>query len=155
MTKFMIIFHAVFSVILLLAFLGNLYYCRKNSSTKKYSDQIFHTNIINTAKENNNFRNVLATAAHSQVVLMSILPGESIGKESHDVDQTLVFTQGSGKAIINDKDYVIASGDLFFVPAGAVHDFINTGKEPMKIFTVYAPSQHKQGLVQKTKPAHD
>ena len=152
MNKKMIVYAAI--VVILLIFFGNAYYCRKSASTKK-PDAIFHANIISAAKENNNFRNVLATASHGQVVLMSILSGETIGKESHDVDQFLMFTQGSGKAIINEKEYAIAAGDLFLVPAGAVHDFINTGKEPLKLFTIYAPSEHEQGLVQKTKPARD
>ncbi|MEX0940864.1 MAG: cupin domain-containing protein [Candidatus Babeliales bacterium] len=114
---------------------------------------IFHKNIMHLTKENDNFRNVLATGIHSQIVLMSLKPGEDIGYEvHHDVDQVLVFTEGNGLARINDKEYNISPGDIFLVPAGTQHNFINTGKQDLKLFTIYAPAEHEQGIIQKLKP---
>lgn len=119
----------------------------------KENNMIFHKNIMHLTKENDNFRNVLATGIHSQIVLMSLKPGEDIGYEvHHDVDQVLVFTEGNGLARINDKEYNISPGDIFLVPAGTQHNFINTGKQDLKLFTIYAPAEHEQGIIQKLKP---
>ena len=105
-----------------------------------------------TALENNNFRKVLFTNKHSQVVLMSILPGEDIGREVHDVvDQVLVFVKGNGRAVVGDETHEISPGDLFAVPAGTEHNFINTSAEAMKLFTVYTPPEHPDGVVHATK----
>lgn len=156
MSKFWIIFHAAFAVVMLAAVIANLYYCRKKSSGKPFINKTFHTNIMNAAKANDNFRHVLSTAAHAQVVLMSLTPGENIGKESHDtLDQIFVFVEGTGKAVVNNIEYALNVGDLLYIPAETIHDIINTGKSPLKLFTIYAPPQHKQGLIQKIKPAND
>ena len=112
---------------------------------------MFHCNIFKEAKSNSYFRKVLATAQFSQVVLMSLLPKEEIGAETHKLDQILVFVHGSGKAVLNGKEYAIAEGDLFLVPAGTAHNFVNTGNDALKLFTVYAPPAHKEGVVRKTK----
>jgi mannose-6-phosphate isomerase-like protein (cupin superfamily) len=112
----------------------------------------FHKNIIELVKENEYFRQVVHTGAHAQVVLMSIAPGEDIGMETHAaVDQTLVFVQGEGKAIIAGEEYPIEAGTLSFVEAGTEHNFINTGSEPLKLYTVYAPANHPSDRVHKTK----
>lgn len=103
------------------------------------------------AKENSYFRQVLATSVHSQVVVMSIPPGGEIGEEVHTVDQTLVFVEGSGQAILNDVVSEVAVNHLVMVPAGTKHNFKNTGAGDWKLFTVYAPPEHRDGTIHKTK----
>ena len=111
-----------------------------------------YTNVRSLALENGNFRSVLFTNDYSQVVLMSILPGEDIGKEVHDgIDQVLVFVQGTGQAIVGGEKQDIGAGDLFTVPSGIEHNFINTGSDVMKLFTVYSPPEHPDGVVHATK----
>lgn len=111
-----------------------------------------YKNVKQLALANNNFRKVLFTNKHSQVVLMSILPGEDIGQEVHEgVDQVLVSAQGTGQAVVGGETHDIGAGDLFAVPAGTEHNFINTGKDIMKLFTVYSPPEHPDGVVHATK----
>jgi mannose-6-phosphate isomerase-like protein (cupin superfamily) len=111
-----------------------------------------YQNIQRSAVENTNFRKVLFTNQHSQVVLMSLPPGEDIGREVHDVvDQVLVFVKGAGRAVVGSETHEIGAGDMFAVPAGTEHDFINTGDEALKLFTVYSPPEHPDGVVQATK----
>lgn len=111
----------------------------------------YNQNIIELAKKNTNFRQEVVTGPHSQIVLMSVPVNEDIGLETHKVDQTLIFVEGTGKAVLNGIESEIKPGHLVFVPAGTQHNFINTGKSPLKLFTVYAPSQHKPGTLEKTK----
>jgi mannose-6-phosphate isomerase-like protein (cupin superfamily) len=101
--------------------------------------------------ENTYFRQVLYTAEHSQIVLMSLLPGEDIGAEVHHVDQFFRFERGEGKAIIDGKEYALKDGTALLVPAGANHNILNTGMTPMKLYTVYAPANHIDGRIHKTK----
>ena len=110
-------------------------------------------NIIQLTKENDNFRKVVETGNHSQVVLMSLLPNEDIGEEVHDEnDQILVFVEGEGKAVIDGEESTIEEGDLFLVKSGAKHNFINTNSSsPLKLYTVYSPAHHPADRVQKTK----
>lgn len=109
-------------------------------------------NIHELALQNSDFRKVLFTNTHSQVVLMSLLPGEDIGKEIHDdVDQVLVFVSGKGEALIDHEISAIGPGDLFDVPAGAEHNFTNTGSEVLKLFTIYSPPEHPAGVAFATK----
>ncbi len=111
-----------------------------------------YENVEMSALENKNFRKVLFTNRYSQVVLMSIPPGEDIGSEVHEtVDQVLVFVKGSGRAVVAGKTHDIRAGDLFAVAAGTEHDFINTGNEALKLFTVYSPPEHPDGVVHATK----
>lgn len=111
-----------------------------------------YNNVQQLALENNNFRKVLFTNEHSQVVLMSVLPGEDIGREVHKtVDQVLVFVKGAGEAVVGQDTHVIGPGDMFVVPAGTEHDFTNTGNEALKLFTVYSPPEHPDGVVHVTK----
>ena len=111
-----------------------------------------YNNVQQLASENNNFRKVLFTNKYSQVVLMSVLPGEDIGQEVHeDVDQVLTFVEGKGKAVIDGETHDIGAGDLFAVPAGTEHNFITTGKAVLKLFTVYSPPEHPDGVVHATK----
>lgn len=111
-----------------------------------------YENVEQSALENNNFRKVLFTNKYSQVVLMSVPPGEDIGSEVHEtVDQVLVFVKGAGRAVVAGKTHDIRAGDMVAVPAGTEHDFINTGDESLKLFTVYSPPEHPDGVVHATK----
>lgn len=112
----------------------------------------FHENIVALAQRNEDFRREIVTGKHSQVVLMSIPPGEDIGEEVHaQVDQTLIFVVGEGRAVLDGVSSSIAVNSLYFVPAGTRHNFINTGSGPLKLYTVYAPAEHKPGAVFRTK----
>ena len=111
----------------------------------------FTDNIVKLTQENENFRKVIATGKNSQVVLMNVLPGQEIGEEIHTIDQIIIFVEGTGNAIINDKKSSISPNDLFFIPAGTKHNFINTGSSPLKLYTVYAPAEFEAGFVEKTK----
>ena len=113
----------------------------------------FHTNIEKETTENTNFRKVLYTAKHCQLVLMSLLPLEEIGSEVHpDNDQFFRFESGTGTCIIDGNEYSIKDGDAIIIPAGAMHNVINTSKElPLKMYTIYSPAHHKDGIVRSTK----
>lgn len=115
------------------------------------NQKLLHRDIVELTRKNDWFRREVVTGEHSQVMLMSILPGEDIGEEVHDVDQTLVFVSGQGEAVIDGVTETFDEGDLFFVPAGARHNFKNTGVEPLKLFTVYAPTEHLAGTNHETK----
>lgn len=110
-------------------------------------------NIEEVALANTNFRQVLYTGQHSQLVVMSLLPGEEIGMEVHEiVDQFLRVEKGSGKLIINDEEFEIKDGQGIIIPAGAKHNIINlSATDPMKIYTIYSPPHHKDGTIHKTK----
>lgn len=109
------------------------------------------TNIEKDTLENEDYRRVLYTAKNSQLVLMNIKPGDEIGEEVHELDQFLRFEAGSGKAIIDGVESEVSDGVAVVVPAGAKHNFINTGDVDLKLYTVYSPPEHKDGVVEKTK----
>ncbi|MEM4263641.1 MAG: cupin domain-containing protein [Candidatus Woesearchaeota archaeon] len=113
----------------------------------------FHINIEKATLENKNFRKVLYTSKHSQLVLMSLKPKEEIGMEVHpDNDQFFRFEKGKGKCIIDGNEYVLSDGVAIVVPAGAQHNIINTSdKEELKLYTIYSPAHHKDGIVRATK----
>lgn len=111
----------------------------------------FVTNLEKDTLENDNFRKVLYTAPHSQLVLMSIAVGEDIGEEIHHLDQFLRIEKGTGKAVLNDIEYSLEDGSSVVVPAGVKHNIINTGDEPLKLYTVYSPAEHKDGTIHTTK----
>jgi Mannose-6-phosphate isomerase len=115
-------------------------------------------NILRDAVQNNNFRAAVWTGNNLQTVLMSIKPGEDIGLEVHpDVDQMLYILQGRAKTMMGpsketlDFEAPVEPGYAIFVPAGTWHNIINTGRMPLKLFTVYAPPEHPAGTVHKTK----
>lgn len=112
---------------------------------------MFNQHILELAQANRNFRQEVVTGQHAQVVLMSLNVGEDIGKEAHKVDQILYFVSGSGMSELNDTKSPVTAGSLVFVPAGTTHNFVNTGTEPLKLVTVYAPPQHKPGTTHATK----
>jgi mannose-6-phosphate isomerase-like protein (cupin superfamily) len=113
--------------------------------------QGYVVNIKKAAKDNDFFRKVLFTATKSQLVLMSLRPGEEIGTEVHKVDQVLCVVEGEGKVVLDGVDNGFEKGEIAFVPAGVQHNVINTDDEPMKLFTIYAPPQHAAGTVHRTK----
>ncbi len=109
-------------------------------------------NIEKASVENDNFRKVLYTAPHSQLVLMSLLPGEEIGEETHTLDQFFRIEKGIGKAVLNGMEYPIEDGSAVVVPAGVRHNIINTStEEPLKLYTVYSPPEHRDGVIHSTK----
>jgi len=111
----------------------------------------YQTNILESTKNNTNFRTVLFTGQKSQLVVMDIKPGEEIGLETHDnVEQTLFFMSGTGKAVLNDQESAINAGDVVVVTPGTAHNFINTGTEVLKVYTIYAPANHIDGRIHKT-----
>lgn len=112
----------------------------------------FHPNIVELAKQNDNFRKVVHTGKYGQVVLMCLQPGEDIGDEVHDtVDQALIFVEGSGKAIVAGEEFSFGVGDLVFIDAGTRHNFINIGEGPLKLYTMYAPPNHPADRLQATR----
>jgi len=113
----------------------------------------FKSDIQKDAHENNNFRKVLYTSKHLQLVLMSLKVGEDIGEETHDsIDQFFRFEDGSGKCVINGTEYNVKDGDVIVVPAGAKHNIINTNAaKALKMYTIYAPPNHKDGIIRSTK----
>ena len=113
----------------------------------------FNTNIEKDTLANQDFRRVLYTGKHSQLVLMSLQPKEEIGMEVHpDNDQFFRFETGQGKCIIDGHEYALADGSVIVVPAGAQHNIINTSAtQELKLYTIYSPPHHKDGVVRRTK----
>jgi mannose-6-phosphate isomerase-like protein (cupin superfamily) len=109
------------------------------------------TNIETEALANENFRKVLYTAKNSQLVLMSLKPGEEIGSEVHQLDQFIRVEAGTGKAVLDGNEHTLSNGMVILVPAGAEHNIINTGESAMKLYTLYAPPNHKDGTIHVTK----
>jgi len=110
-------------------------------------------NLTEATLENTNFRNVLYTAMHSQLVLMELKPSEEIGIEVHKtVDQLFKFEKGWGKVIVNDTEYRVTSGDVVLIPMGAKHNIINISMtEPLKMLSVYTPPNHKDATVRVSR----
>jgi mannose-6-phosphate isomerase-like protein (cupin superfamily) len=112
----------------------------------------FKDNIEKATLENYNFRKVLYTGKHLQLVLMSLKAGEDIGSEVHpDHDQFFRFESGVGKCIIDESEYLVEEGDVIVVPAGATHNVINTGAGAFKMYTIYGPPNHQDGTIRLTK----
>jgi mannose-6-phosphate isomerase-like protein (cupin superfamily) len=113
----------------------------------------FVSNIEKDTLENNNFRKVLYTGKHSQLVLMCLQPNEEIGMEVHlDNDQFFRFEKGQGKCFIDGNEYDITDGVAVVIPAGAEHNIVNTsGSDELKLYTIYSPAHHKDGIVRSTK----
>lgn len=115
--------------------------------------QGFVQNIEQLTLENTNFRKVLYTGKHSQLVLMCLKPQEDIGMEIHeDNDQFFRFEAGNGKVIIDGNEYEVSDGSAVVVPAGAEHNVINLSSDKeLKLYTIYSPAHHKDGIVRATK----
>ena len=116
---------------------------------------VIHYTIATEAEKSPDFRRVLWTGEHTQLVIMTIPKGGEIGEEVHEVDQILTFVSGTGKAIISGSEKAVAQGDLVVVPAGKKHNFLNTGENPLILYTVYGPAEHADGAVHKTKEEAD
>ncbi|MCW6005431.1 cupin domain-containing protein [Micromonospora sp. CPCC 205371] len=115
-----------------------------------------HFTIATVAEENPDFRRVLWTGKHSQLVIMTIPAGGEIGEEVHDdVDQILTFVSGVGEARVAGRTRKVAQGDLVAVPAGTKHNFVNTGPNPLVLYTVYGPPEHAPEAVHRTKEEAD
>ena len=113
----------------------------------------FVINIEDATKENENFRKVLYTATKSQLVVMSLKPMEEIGMEVHQLDQFIRIEEGTGKAILDGVEHVIADDWAVVIPAGTNHNIVNTSAtEPMKLYTIYSPPEHRFDVVHATKP---
>jgi mannose-6-phosphate isomerase-like protein (cupin superfamily) len=107
-------------------------------------------------RENQDFRREVATADHSQVVVMTIPPHEEIGEEVHEgIDQLLVFVDGDAEAIIEGESSPVRAGQAVLVPGGTRHNFRNRGNTPLRLWTVYAPPEHPPGTVHRTKAEAD
>jgi mannose-6-phosphate isomerase-like protein (cupin superfamily) len=113
----------------------------------------YFTNIEKDTLENKNFRKVVYTSKYSQLVLMSLKPKEEIGMEVHpENDQFFRVEKGKGKCVIDGNEYELEDGVAIVVPSGAEHNVINTSEtEELKLYTIYSPPHHKNGIVRKTK----
>lgn len=112
----------------------------------------YHDNIEKVTVENEDFRRVLYTGHHMQLVLMTLKPGEEIGSEVHpDRDQFFRFEEGNGVVDIDGVENQVADDFAVIVPAGARHNVRNTGAGPLRLYTLYGPPEHKDGIVQSTK----
>ena len=112
--------------------------------------------VLRLAQTNENFRQVLFTTDRSQLVLMTLQAGEEIGEEVHEgVDQVLAFVAGQGAAVIEGRRSPVRAGSLVVVPGGTRHNFVNTGRTPLKLVTVYTPPEHPDGTVHRTKAEAD
>jgi mannose-6-phosphate isomerase-like protein (cupin superfamily) len=113
----------------------------------------FKSNIETDTTENTNFRKVLYTGEHSQLVLMTLQPGEEIGLEVHeDTDQFFRFEAGVGKVIVNETTHEVVDGDAVIVPAGSQHNVINTSQtDTLHMYTIYSPAHHKDQTLHVTK----
>ena len=108
-------------------------------------------NIEKETLNNTNFRKVLFTANNSQLVVMSLKPGEDIGEEIHTLDQFIRIEKGNGKVVLDGKESEISDGYAVVIPAGVKHNIINNNDEEMKIYTVYSPPEHKDSAIYATK----
>ena len=111
----------------------------------------FVQDIEDLAIKNEEFRRVLYTAKNCQLVVMALKPREEIGMEVHKLDQFLRVEEGTGEAVLDDVRTAISSGFAVLVPAGTNHNIINTGSVPMKLYTLYAPPNHRDGVVHRTR----
>jgi mannose-6-phosphate isomerase-like protein (cupin superfamily) len=115
-----------------------------------------HLSIATVAEQSADFRRVLWTGRHVQLVIMTIPPGGEIGRETHEhTDQILTFVSGTGEADVAGQTQQVVAGDLVAVPAGTEHNFRNTGADPLVLYTVYGPPEHADGAVHATKEQAD
>jgi mannose-6-phosphate isomerase-like protein (cupin superfamily) len=116
----------------------------------------YFTDIVKEAHDNPNFRRVLFTGPKSQLVVMNIPPGDEIGEETHEhTEQVLFFLSGTGEGSLDGRKLPIGAGDVVVVTAGTLHNFRNTGTQALKLYTVYAPPNHIDGRVHRTKADAD
>jgi mannose-6-phosphate isomerase-like protein (cupin superfamily) len=112
----------------------------------------YRGDLLDQARANDDFRRVIATNPHTQLVLMTIPAGGEIGSEVHaGIDQILIGIEGSGKSVLDGEERPFQPGDAVVVPPGVRHNFVNTGSEPLRIVTVYGPPDHPPGTIHHTK----
>ena len=112
----------------------------------------FIDNIEEKTEQNNFFRQVLYTGKYTQLVVMSLLPGEEIGMEVHpQVDQFFRIEEGRAKVVIDGEEHEVDEGFAIIVPAGSQHNLINTGSNPLKLYTLYSPPNHPDGTIHRTR----
>lgn len=111
----------------------------------------FVQDIESLATRNHDFRRVLYTAKHCQLVVMALQPGEEIGSEIHKLDQFFRVEDGTGEAVLDGVSTAIRAGFAIVVPAGATHNIVNSGSVPLKLYTLYAPPNHRDGVVHHTR----
>ena len=122
------------------------------STAKKPAKKGFVADIEELTEENSDFRRVIYTGKNLQLVLMAIQPGEEIGEETHgDRDQFFRIEKGKGEVWIDGHRSKIKGDDAIVVPAGARHNVVNTGDKPLRLYTIYAPPEHRDGIVRATK----
>jgi mannose-6-phosphate isomerase-like protein (cupin superfamily) len=112
---------------------------------------VFNKDIIELANKNKNFQKEVYYDEQCQIVLMSIEPGDDIGEETHDADQTTFFVAGEGQAVVDGSRTKVTPNHIIVIPKGAKHNIINKGEEPLKLFTVYSPPAEEEGVSFKTK----
>ena len=116
----------------------------------------YHDNIETVTSANEDFRRVLYTGKHLQLVLMTLQPGEEIGSEVHDgIDQFFRFEAGEGVVDIDGAEHRVSDGSGVIVPSGARHNVRNTGNAPLRLYTLYGPPEHQDGITQATKADAD
>ena len=121
-------------------------------TAKKGKKKGFFGDIEKQTVDNKDFRHVLYTAKYSQLVLMTLKPGEEIGMEAHDDgDQFFRFEEGKGVVSIDGHEYEVKDGSAVVIPSGAMHNVTNTGKKDLKMYTIYSPPEHQDKVVAKTK----
>ena len=114
----------------------------------------YTTHLEEITRRNSDFRRVLYTGKHSQLVLMCLRPGEEIGEETHEfVDQFFRIETGRGVVVIDGKRHLVSDGSGVIVPAGARHNVINTSKSELRLYTIYSPPEHRDKVVRHTKAA--
>ncbi len=112
----------------------------------------FVENVAELAAQNSDYRRVIYTGPRTQLVLMSIPVGDDVGKERHvGVEQLLFVESGRGKAVLDGNETALEAGAVVAVPSGVVHDVVNVGSDPLKLYTVYSPPNHLPGRIQATK----
>lgn len=111
----------------------------------------FVVNIELETIENRDYRRVLYTTPRTQLVLMNLKPGEEIGEKVHDLDQFIRLEQGDGIAVLDGDTVEIPENSALIIPEGVRHNIVNTGHKDMRLYTIYTPPEHREGLVQKTK----
>jgi mannose-6-phosphate isomerase-like protein (cupin superfamily) len=124
---------------------------RRRTPTGTTEMAIFNKDVIDLATKNKNFQKEVYYDANCQIVLMSIEPGDDIGEETHDADQTTFFVSGEGQAVVDGSRTKVVGNRMIVIPKGAKHNIINKGEEPLKLFTVYSPPAEEQGISHKTK----
>ena len=112
---------------------------------------IFNKDILQLTEKNTFFQKEAYLDEQIQIVMMSIPPGEDIGEETHDADQTTFFVSGEGQAKLDGKGTKVSANHLLVIPKGTKHNIINNGEEPLKLFSIYAPPAEDPGVSNKTK----